>query len=163
MCDALPTPEDRPDRGRIALIGCGHADRGDDAAGLRVAHLLRGRLPGHITVHEISSDGLAIIDAWRDCERAILVDAVVSGVEPGVIQRWDGRSLPSTSPIRLSSTHSLGIVEVLRLAETLDRLPPVLEVIGIEAGHFDIGSALSPPVESAISAVVEMLAGELGG
>lgn len=128
-----------------------------------MASRLRGRLPERVAIHEISSDALAILDAWEGADRAILVDAVVSGAEPGTVHRWKGRDLPAASPFRMSSTHALGIVEVFRLGEMLERIPPDVEVIGIEAEQFEMGAPLSAPVEAAVAEVVEMLERELGG
>ena len=61
----------------------GNAWRSDDAAGLEVARLLRGRLPPEARVVEHEGEPTALIDSWEGAEALWLVDAVTSGSAPG--------------------------------------------------------------------------------
>ena len=53
------------------------------------------------------------------------------------------------------ATHGLGVVEAVRLAAALDRLPRALVVLGVEAADVGVGPGLSPQVAAAIPALVE--------
>ena len=131
---------------KTLVIGIGNAWRGDDAAGLLVAHALRAReLPG-VTVVDAAGVDTDLIDLWQGAGRVILVDAVVSGAAPGTVHCFglsrDG--LPATHAF--CSTHALDLAAVVELARVLGRLPPELWVFGIEAGDFTHGHAVGAEV-----------------
>ena len=55
------------------VIGVGNAFRGDDGVGLIVAQKLRAlTLPG-VTVLEQSGEGTALLEAWGDAGRVIVI------------------------------------------------------------------------------------------
>jgi len=145
---------------RIALIGYGHPSRGDDAAGLLVARRLRGMLPAEVEVREIIGDGAALMEAWNGFDRVVIVDAVVSGAPAGTVHRLDGRRLPAAGDFRSPSSHGLGLMEAIRLAETLGRLPRVLDVIGIEGRRFETGEPAGPQVQEGIARAAAVLLDE---
>ena len=139
------------------VIGYGTPDRGDDCAGLLVVRGLRNVAARCV---EVIADGLELMEAWTGAERAIIVDAVVSGAAPGSIHRWNGRDLPRMV-IHPVSSHGFGLGEAITLANQLDLLPRQLEVIGIEAGHFDYGRDISQEVAQAARGVARELTLEL--
>lgn len=144
------------------IIGVGNDMRGDDGAGLLVAHLLQEMsLPG-VHVLQRGGEGSALIDAWQGYENVILVDAarssnaVKNGVPgrhpPGTIHRFnlvDG-PLPAILASSLSS-HAFGVAGAIELARRLKRLPPKLTVYAIEGQDFTLGRPLSPVVNRAAS------------
>ncbi|MBL8228834.1 MAG: hydrogenase maturation protease [Bryobacterales bacterium] len=134
---------------RVVVIGYGNPYRGDDAAGLIAAGILRRCLPPFADVRSITSDGTALLDAWRNADAAILVDAVVSGSEPGTVHRLT--ALPEIAPeMRFASSHSFGLADAVGLARTLDLLPQRMVIYGIEAAQFEEGAGLSEAVEAAV-------------
>jgi hydrogenase maturation protease len=56
--------------------------------------------------------------------------------------------LPPAS--RLSS-HLVGVRDAIDLAAALDRLPPLLVVVGVEVEDLAVGSGLSAPVAAAVA------------
>ena len=129
------------------VIGYGNPHRGDDAAGPLVARAVRGV--------EVHADGVQLIHAWAGATRAIVVDAVVSGSPPGTVFHWTADTLPGAVAHPVSS-HGLGLAQAIALADQLDLLPDTLEIIGIEASHFE--GEVSEPVARAIREVVHELA-----
>ena len=87
------------------VIGVGNPWRGDDAAGLRVAALLQAHADEAFVVVEQSGEGAALMEAWQDAARVILIDAVRSGAEPGTIHRLD--AVTQTIPRQLGSVPGL--------------------------------------------------------
>ena len=138
----------------MKVIGCGHADRGDDAAGILVARRLRG---WGVDARETN----ALLDAWEPGDSIVVVDAMLSGREVGAIATWDGGDVPVEQPFRVSS-HGLGLTDAIRLAKALDRLPARLRVYAIEGKRFDVGSGVSPEVAQAIETVSAQIAGDAG-
>ena len=81
---------------------------------------------------ESGGDPAAIMDAWSGADRAVLVDAMVSGSAPGTVRRFDATETPLPIAVHLASTHGMGAAEAIELARSLDRLPPRLLVYGID-------------------------------
>jgi hydrogenase maturation protease len=124
------------------IIGVGHPDRGDDAAGLAAARRLGGI--------EMSGEPLDLIAAWEGAGEVVLIDAVVTGAPPGTIHRWDALSTPLARGTLRFSTHAFGVPEAIELARALGRLPRRLSIWGIEAAQFEPGAGLSPEVAAAV-------------
>jgi hydrogenase maturation protease len=146
----------RPD-GPARVIGIGNEFRRDDGVGLAVARGLTARAAGRLDVIEHSGDGASLLDAWEGASVVVLVDAVRSGSAPGTIHSVDARAARLRARAVWSSSHSLGVAEAVKLAARLNRLPDVLLIYGIEGRCFDVGVGLSPEVERAAAALVDLL------
>jgi hydrogenase maturation protease len=144
------------------VIGLGNEFRQDDGVGLSVARRLASGVAGSIDVIEHDGDGVSLLDAWEGARVVVLVDAVRSGAAPGTIHCLDLHETALPDGAAWSSTHSLGLAEAVALARRLGRLPDALLVYGIEGRCFGPGRGLSPEVDGAAAAVVDMLLRRLG-
>lgn len=145
---------------RILIIGVGNAYRSDDAVGLVVARRLRDDThlqTDQVTIQEHSGEGTALIEAWKDAESVIVIDAVQSGAPPGTAQRFDASQQPLPAVFSSASTHSFGLAEAIEMARALQQLPARLVVYGIEGENFAEGIELSSAVEHAAQSVVERI------
>lgn len=138
----------------MLIIGCGTLDRGDDRAGFDVARRLREL---GIEAQEHSGDGASLLERWADHDAVLLIDAVVTGGEPGTVILWDGRMAPVIGDA-FRSSHAFGVAEAVRLARELGRLPERFWICGIEGRRFAPGSDLSPEVRDAIEPLAHRLA-----
>ncbi|MEK7315078.1 MAG: hydrogenase maturation protease, partial [Candidatus Eisenbacteria bacterium] len=160
MRDPLPAA----DRGArigapIHVIGIGRLDRGDDAAGRLVVRALKGRFAGGLALIEAEGGMTELLDAWRDADAVIVVDAVRSGARAGTLLRYDAGREPL--PLAASdSTHGLGLAEAVELTRTLGRLPGALIVHGIEGESFAVGAAMSAAVRAGLLELTERVAAE---
>ena len=145
------------------VLGVGHPDRGDDAAGPMVARALRSvpRITARV-VHADPSD-LLTDPLWDTAERVVLVDTVRTGQRPGTVHRWSGHGLLAHLPETGGGTHDLGVATTLHLAAALDRFPADLTVIGIEGVSFVVGRGPCRPVRHAVAMVAATLARQAGG
>jgi hydrogenase maturation protease len=143
------------------IIGIGNEYRGDDAVGLIVARRLKDRLADSVTVIEQSGDGAALIEAWRDAQTVIVIDATVSGAAPGTIRRFDANAQPIPTASFRCSTHAFSLAEAIELARALGQLPPRLVVYGIEGKNFAAGVGLSAEVEEAVGEAARQALSEL--
>jgi hydrogenase maturation protease len=137
--------------GRVIVIGIGHPDRGDDAAGLLVARRLAAGHSIPVEVRESGGDLLTLVDDWAGAEAVVLVDAVVGTGAPGDVHVID--LIAETAPgERNVSSHGFGLAEAVELSRALGTLPRALRLVGIESACFDIGTAPTPRVQAAIPA-----------
>lgn len=143
------------------VIGLGNDFRRDDGAGRVAARMIASAQADGVRVIEASGEGAALMDAWRDAESVVLIDAVHSGAAPGTIHRLDARAQPIPSNFFHYSTHAFSVAEAVELARALDQLPPRLIVFGIEGKDFSSGEDLSPEVAAAVEEVARQVKGEL--
>ncbi|MEI6361828.1 MAG: hydrogenase maturation protease [Actinomycetes bacterium] len=163
-------PSRVPGPRRTLVVGLGSMDRGDDAAGPRVASLVHdavaalGTTNVQVVEHE---DPTSLVDLMAGFDLVIIADAVRSGAAAGTVSlREVGRgeaALPARTDPGPSGTHGLGLASALELARALDRLPERVVVVGIEAVDFEHGRTLSDPVAAGVAAAVEAILDTLRG
>ena len=143
------------------VLGVGHPDRGDDAAGPLAAEALAGT-PG-IDAQAVTADPSALLGhpGWDRADDIVLIDTVRTGARPGAIHRWSGPQLLAHLPATGGGTHDLGVATTLQLAAALGRLPTHLTVIGIEGVRFTFGAPPTAAVQRAILVVTEALTRDL--
>jgi hydrogenase maturation protease len=137
------------------IICCGHAWRGDDAAGIEVGLGLRAM---GLDVTLLERDAFALLDAWVGHDDVILVDAVVSGLAPGTVSVWEIDGEEQFEPARMLSIHSAGVAEAIALASVLGRLPRRLVLYGIEPASTEPLAGISDAVRKAIEKLKQELA-----
>lgn len=146
----------------MTVIGIGNPERGDDAVGLIAVRRLKERRP-EIPSFEQVGDPLQWFDRVSPNDRVVVVDAVVSGAQPGSIHRFDASDRPLPILAFRGSTHAMCVAEAVELARTLGRLPAVVVFYGVEGSSFAHGAGLSPPVAGAIDPLVDCLIQEVDG
>lgn len=148
---------------RRIVIGIGNPDRGDDAAGRRVARLLRRMLPDDVEVAEHDGEATTLL-AWLDgAAAAFMIDACASGVPAGTVHRFDVSAAPLPQAAFGLSTHGFGLAEAVELARALGQLPMHCIVYAIEGESFEVGAPLSLPVVAAVADVARRLGAEIVG
>jgi hydrogenase maturation protease len=142
----------------IVVAGVG-SPNGDDQAGWRLVDLLQRRqsVPARLVkVHEATQ----LIDELAGCTRLIIVDACRGVCRIGAVTRleWpDARIAKRHS----QSTHGVGVCDALQLAEQLGRLPPVVEIFGIEVGECEPGREICREVLQAVAELEPLIFAEL--
>lgn len=148
-------------RPRCIIFGIGNPDRGDDAAGRKVARLLRGMAPNDMEVIEHDGEATDLLTRIDGVAAAFVVDASASGAPPGTIRRFDVGSGPLPELAFSLSTHGFGLSMAIELARTLGQMPPRCIIYTIEGASFDAGMPLSAPVAAAVIEVARQLRAEL--
>ena len=118
------------------VIGIGNAYRSDDAAGLIVARMLRGRLPGCCSIFEHDGEGTSLMELWSGADRVIVVDATCTAAAPGTIRRFDVTRCPLPAVMFFGSTHAFSLVEAVELSRALNQLPGELIIYGVAGAEF---------------------------
>lgn len=145
----------------IVVIGVGNPDRGDDAAGRRVAAALRGSVPPGVVVMESDGDPATIMDGWVGADRVVLIDAMISDSRPGTVRRFDATETPLPISVHLASTHGMGAAEAVELARSLGRLPDRLLIYGIEGTAYHPGAEMTQAVVDAVEVAKAMVLAEV--
>jgi hydrogenase maturation protease len=134
------------------IVGLG-SPHGDDQLGWVVVDRLRPRLPAGIAVDKVHG-GLELLECLGGHDAAVVIDAAAPAGRPGTIRSftWPSPDLAHCAPW---STHGLGLVQALHLAETLGRLPGRVSIYTIEARDISPGAPLSGIVARRLDAVAE--------
>ena len=133
------------------VIGLGNTERGDDAVGRQVARLVSAQRPD-VGVVELDDPSEAL-DAWEAADIVVVTDAMTSDGEPGDIRVVDaGARTLQAGTWASGGTHAFGLAAAVELARALGRLPRRLLLVGVEAKHFDHGTAMSDDVAAAVPA-----------
>lgn len=146
---------DRSTLSRVAIVGVGNAQLGDDGAGPAVIRRLRQILP--------VDNQLLIIDAGHAPENilgvivrfkpdlVLFIDAIRMGREPGQIA-----IIPSSSAVNAGgSTHTLPLGMLSRYIS--DETKAQTYIVGIQPASIEFRESISTPVNEAIDLVVEII------
>jgi hydrogenase maturation protease len=142
------------------VIGIGNTLRGDDGCGPLVVRLLQRRL-NRCRFYSVTENTLSIIDLWDSRSHVYLIDAIVSGNEPGTIHRIDlsGNIAEIRTPV--VSGHTVSPIDALRFAELLSQKPERCILYAIEAKSFRMGSSISSVIKRASYRVASRILKEI--
>lgn len=153
----------------VRIIGVG-SPFGADALGLAASERLRADgladdyPSGLVSIVICDRCGVGLLEEIRDAGLAILIDAARFGAVPGHIRRFGNREIEEAEAI--TSSHALGVAEVLALGRSLDALPLRLILYGIEIGQeentngiFEIPETEITRLKNAIKADISVYAG----
>lgn len=146
----------------IVVIGCGNANRTDDAAGLEVVRLLAGsealRQRTDVRLLDAGTDGMAVMFAARGCTTLIVVDACSTGAGPGAIFKVPGASAESRFEPSFN-LHDFRWDHALHAGRQIfrDSFPGDVTAYLIEAQNLDLGRGLTESVRRSVSLVAERI------
>jgi hydrogenase maturation protease len=138
----------------VHVLCFGNAWHGDDGLGAHVARRLAARPSPGVKVIDAGVAGLAALDWFAGCRRAIVVDALRTGGPPGVVKVLAADEVRGG---RAASLHELGVAELLALVPAwLAPAPaPEIVVVGAEVGAVSpFVPGLSPAVARAVDEIV---------
>jgi hydrogenase maturation protease len=148
----------RSARGEILIVGLG-SPHGDDQIGWAVVERLCPRLPVGATARAVGG-GLDLLACLEGQDTAIVVDAAMPSGRPGRVRVFEW-PCPDLAGCRPMSTHRPGLVEALRLAEVLGRLPRRVRIYAVEAEAVQPVAALSPRAATGVDAVADAILDDL--
>jgi hydrogenase maturation protease len=143
--------DDRP----ILVLGLGNDILGDDGVGLVAARRLKEEVQEDVEVVESSEAGLALMELLEGYERALLLDAVLTGAHPpGTVLEFSATDFQTVIG---PSPHYAGLPEVLAMAKQLDiPFPQELCILAMEVENpYQVREGLSPSVEKSLAHFVE--------
>jgi hydrogenase maturation protease len=152
---------------RTILIGLGNPILGDDAAGWKVVEQVEQQLqpPRYenqepIDIAYLSIGGLGLMEHLIGYDRAIIVDAMVSGKEvPGTISTRMLEDVFDLTAGHTTSVHDTSLKDAVNLARKMGvHMPKNMIVVGIATDSiYNFSEALTTQVAAAIPRAVEIV------
>jgi hydrogenase maturation protease len=146
----------------VLVAGVGNVFLGDDGFGVAVAERLAAeRLPEGVRVEDYGIRGVHLAyELLNGYDRAILVDAVARGGEPGtiyLIEPEPGGDRPIAHGAPALDGHGMQPDAVLRLLSTLGGDPSSVLVVGCEPADISERMGLSDRVAAAVEPAAGMV------
>lgn len=161
---------------KTIIVGLGNPILGDDGVGWKVAEEVKKQLTsppapvpagegyrrrgeGDIDIEFLSLGGISLMEHLIGYERAILIDAIASGQEPGSVITSQLSEMPDYSASHTSSAHDTSLQNALQLGREMGAdLPKQVIVVGITTHHvYDFSEELSLPVARAVSKATQIV------
>jgi hydrogenase maturation protease len=152
-------------RKRTVIVGVGNILLKDEGIGVHVVRVLQEMsLASPKEEVEVVDGGTspAAFDSAEGVDKLIIVDAARGGGEPGTIYRFTPDQV-SGGPKLLTSLHDLGLLDSLRMMESLGNPPRETVIIGVEPAEVDWGLELTPALRGKLPDVVRRVVEEQAG
>jgi hydrogenase maturation protease len=144
------------------VLGIGNVIMSDDGIGVHVVRHLEKNYCFTPDIHCMDGGtlGLDILPYLEGVEQLLVVDAIDAGKEAGTCLRLRGEDLPVALATKTSS-HQVGVKDLLATAELLGYTPRELALVGIQPVSVEIGTELTPAVAGSLALAVGMVLEEL--
>ena len=140
---------------KTLVLGVGNKLLSDEGVGVHVVERLSAGyvIPEEVQLLDGGTLGMDLLYYLEGIENLLLVDAVETHKEPGMIIRLEGEDVPAFLSLKISP-HQLGVPDMLAAARFKDLFPKRLVLWGIQPELLDIGLDLSPLIESKMDTLV---------
>lgn len=150
--------------GKTIVIGLGNPVMSDDSVGIKVVQSLRQAMEedDSLTITEAYAGGMNLMDVMTGYEKAIIVDAMVTGAcNPGTLKSFSVSDIAGTK--NTVSSHDSSLAVALETGKLLGLvLPSKIRILGIEAEDvYTFGEALTSTVECAVPLAVSWVINSL--
>lgn len=148
---------------KIAVIGCGNANRNDDGAGLEVVRQLKAHAAladdDRVQLLDAGTDGMAVMFAARGCTSLFIIDACRIGDTPGTLYEVPGEKLEAEKPHTLN-LHDFRWDHALFAGRQIyaDAFPKDVVAFLIEAHDVNYGTELTSEVRAGATRVAGLVA-----
>ena len=123
---------------KIIVLGIGNILMSDEGVGVRVVEKLLEEysFPPNVEIYDGGTTGLhGLMPLIEEADHLVVIDAVNGPGEPGSIYRYTLDDFKLSMPKKLSS-HDIGFIECITIAELNGRLPESVVIIGIKPEDF---------------------------
>ncbi|MGE0022180.1 MAG: hydrogenase maturation protease [Hyphomicrobium sp.] len=153
---------------RIAVIGCGNANRTDDAAGIEVVKLLKmspalSERPD-VQLLDAGTDGMSVMFAARGCTTLFIVDACWTEAEAGAVFEVPGSKAETQFSPSLN-LHEFRWDHALHAGRQIykEAFPSDVTAYLIEAHSLELGCGLTSDVSRAVALVAQRIEARIMG
>lgn len=141
---------------RVA-VGVGNPTMGDDGVGRAV---VRAVDDATVETAFAGTTALMALEAMAGTDRAVVVDAVDAGGEPGTVHRLPVDDGPAGAQVTM---HDFTFAEAVRACGGVYELPDRVTLVGVVPDRVGPGVGLSDPVERAVPVAARLALAELRG
>ncbi len=148
---------------RALVLGIGNTLLTDEGVGVHVVEYLRTHFPEQQTMSLIDGGTLSfsLAPLLEAHTQLIVVDAAVTGGDPGHVVCYEGDSMDRYLQGNRRSVHEVGLMDLLDIVRLSGYYPERRALVGIEPAVFDWGEQPSPSVLKSVphaaSLVVELV------
>ena len=148
----------------MMIFGLGNPLLGDDGVGWAIAQEVQTRFAKvqkdlearsnfRVEVDSLSLGGLSLMERLAGCQKAILIDSIVTGNYPlGTVIHFEMEDLPAAYIGHLSSAHDVSLPIALEVGRSMGvQLPQKIVIVAVESQFvYEFSEELSPSVAAAV-------------
>ena len=141
---------------RIVVLGIGNTILSDEGLGVRALEILKDgySFQPQIELLDGGTIGIDLLYFVEGADKLLVLDAVSGGKTPGSVYVFEHDEVKKYFRNKVSM-HEIGFQEVMALLELKGKELREIVVMGIEPKVIDIGTRLSPEVESAMPDLID--------
>jgi hydrogenase maturation protease len=147
----------------FVVIGIGNLLMSDDGVGIHAVRYLEGKLPESVPLVEGGVYGIDLLTYLEGRDKAIFIDAIDAGEEPGAVFRFSPREVRRSQETPAVSLHDLGLYDLIAAAQLMEQCPEDIIVIAVQVKSMETGMELSREVRDSLPHVHRLVLEELGG
>ncbi len=144
---------------RALLLGVGNLLWADEGFGVRCVEAFAASYesPENLTVADGGTQGLYLVDLFREHDPVVVFDAIDFGDPPGTLRVVRDDDIPAFVAARKMSLHQAGLQDVIACAKLLGGCAEHMLLIGVQPVELDdYGGSLRPAVRSRIPEALEI-------
>ena len=148
------------------VLGVGNLLWADEGFGVRCVEAFAAQyeVPGNLTVADGGTQGLYLVDLFREHDPVVIFDAIDFGDAPGTLRVVRDDDIPAFVGARKMSLHQAGLQDVIACARLLGGCAERMLLIGVQPVELDdYGGSLRPAVRGRIPEALEIAADYLAG
>ena len=134
----------------------------DEGVGVHAVRYLEDKLPQGVPLVEGGVYGLDLLPHLEGRDKAIFIDAIDAGEDPGAVFRFSPREVRRSRDAPAISVHDLGLYDLVATAQLLDQCPEDIIVIAVQVKSMQTGMELSREVRGSLPKVHRLVLEELG-
>lgn len=149
----------QPFTGRALALGVGNLLWADEGFGVRCIEALAERyeLPPTLAVADGGTQGLYLVDLFRDHDLVVIFDALDFGDAPGTLRLVENEDIPAFVAGKKMSLHQAGLQDVIACAKLLGGCAERMALIGVQPLELeDYGGSLRPQIRNQLQPALDL-------
>ncbi len=145
----------------VLILGTGNILLKDEGLGVKAVEAFKRRYttPEYVTCMDGGTGGMKLLPVLKGLTHLIIIDAIASDSPPGSIHKFYMKDI-SNPPKLMTTTHQIGIKELLQLA-SFKGYDPQVTLIGMAPNDISPGLELSPLVKGRLPRMTDTIKDEL--
>jgi hydrogenase maturation protease len=144
----------------IVVIGIGNLIKSDDGVGVHVVRRLEGQLSKEVELVEGSIYCADLFNLIEGKRKAIFIDAIDAGEEPGAIFRFTPEEVKQKTSVPMS-IHDFGLYELIATSKLMGQCPEDITILAVQVENTEFGDTLTEKVAAVVPRVCELVMDEV--